>query len=163
MTGAAGRSLLDRLLRPGAVRPRDVLLDLLWLVGLGLLLMGAGLGLRDPWPADEPRFALIAQDMLRSGDWLMPRVGGDLYPDKPPVFFWLLAAAMAVTGSVKLGFLIPSLLSGIGTVLLVYDLLRRVRGRKSPSPARSSCSSRSSSSGRHGRRRSTPRCASSRL
>ena len=130
MTGAAGRSLLDRLLRPGAVRPRDVLLDLLWLVGLGLLLMGAGLGLRDPWPADEPRFALIAQDMLRSGDWLMPRVGGDLYPDKPPVFFWLLAAAMAVTGSVKLGFLIPSLLSGIGTVLLVYDLLRRVRGRE---------------------------------
>jgi 4-amino-4-deoxy-L-arabinose transferase-like glycosyltransferase len=130
VTGAAGRSLLDRLLRPGAVRPRDVLLDLLWLVGLGLLLMGAGLGLRDPWPADEPRFALIAQDMLRSGDWLMPRVGGDLYPDKPPVFFWLLAAAMAVTGSVKLGFLIPSLLSGIGTVLLVYDLLRRVRGRE---------------------------------
>ena len=130
MTDAAGRSLLDRMLRPGADRPRDVLVDVLWLVGLALLLMGAGLGLRDPWPADEPRFALVAQDMLRSGDWLIPRVGGDLYADKPPLFFWLMAAAMAVTGSVKLGFLIPSLLSGIGTVLLVYDLLRRVRGRE---------------------------------
>jgi 4-amino-4-deoxy-L-arabinose transferase-like glycosyltransferase len=130
VTGAAARSLLDRMLRPGAARPRDVLIDVLWLLGLGLLLMGAGLGLRDPWPADEPRFALVAQDMLRSGDWLIPRVGGDLYADKPPVFFWLMAAAIAITGSVKLGFLIPSLLSGIGTVLLVYDLLRRVRGRE---------------------------------
>ena len=121
---------LDRLLRPGSARPRDVLVDVLWLVGLALLMMGAGLGLRDPWPADEPRFALVAQDMLRSGDWLIPRVGGDLYADKPPVFFWLMAAAMAVTGSLRLGFLIPSLLAGIGSTLLVYDLLRRVRGRE---------------------------------
>ena len=93
-------------------------------------MIGTGLGLRDPWPADEPRFALVAQDMLRSGDWFIPRVGGDLYADKPPVFFWLLAASMAVTGSVRLGFLLPSLLAGIGTLLLVYDLLRRVRGRE---------------------------------
>ena len=94
------------------------------------LFMGAGLGLRDPWPADEPRFALVAQDMLRSGDWLIPRVGGDLYADKPPLFFWLMAAAMAATGSLSVGFLLPSLLAGVGTVLLVYDLLRRARGRE---------------------------------
>jgi len=130
VTGAAAPSLLDRLLRAGGNRPRDVLIDVLWLVGLALLLMGAGLGLRDPWPADEPRFALVAQDMLRSGDWLIPRVGGDLYADKPPLFFWLMAVAMAVTGSTKLGFLVPSLLSGVGSILLVYDLLRRVRGRE---------------------------------
>ena len=30
---------------------------------LTAMLIGAGFGLRDPWPADEPRFALIAQDM----------------------------------------------------------------------------------------------------
>jgi 4-amino-4-deoxy-L-arabinose transferase-like glycosyltransferase len=68
--------------------------------------------------------------MLRSGDWMIPRVGGDLYADKPPVFFWLLAAAMALTGSLRIGFLLPSLLAGIGSVVLVYDLLRRVRGRE---------------------------------
>ena len=92
--------------------------------------MATGLGLRDPWPADEPRFALVAQDMLRSGDWLFPRVGGDLYADKPPLFFWLMAASMALTGSLQVGFLLPSLLAGIGTTLLVYDLLRRARGRE---------------------------------
>jgi 4-amino-4-deoxy-L-arabinose transferase-like glycosyltransferase len=130
LTGAVAPPLLDRLLRPGARSHRDVLVDVAWLVGLALLLMGAGFGLRDPWPADEPRFALIAQDMLRSGDWMIPRVGGDLYADKPPVYFWLLSASMALTGSMRLGFLLPSLLAGVGSVLLVYDLLRRVRGRE---------------------------------
>jgi len=128
--GAAVGSYLDRLLRPGRTDAREVLVDLAWIVGLGVLMMGAGLGLRDPWPADEPRFALVAQDMLRSGDWVLPRVAGDLYADKPPVYFWLMAASMAVTGSVRLGFLLPSLLAGVGTLLLVYDLLRRLRGRE---------------------------------
>jgi 4-amino-4-deoxy-L-arabinose transferase-like glycosyltransferase len=128
--GAPSATLLDRWLRPGASSSRDVLVDLLWLVGLAVVMMGAGLGLRDPWPADEPRFALVAQDMLRSGDWMIPRVGGDLYGDKPPVFFWLMAAAMAVTGSTRFGFLLPSLIAGVASVVLVYDLLRRVRGRE---------------------------------
>src|SRR5512134_4184102 len=97
--GVTPLSWLERWLRPGATSPRDVTVDLLWLVGLALLLMGAGLGLRDPWPADEPRFALVAQDMLRSGDWLIPRLGGDVYADKPPFYFWAMAASMAVTGS----------------------------------------------------------------
>jgi 4-amino-4-deoxy-L-arabinose transferase-like glycosyltransferase len=123
-------TLLDRWLRPGSASRRDVAIDLLWLVGLALVMIGAGLGLRDPWPADEPRFALVAQDMLRSGDWMIPRVGGDLYGDKPPVFFWLMAVSMAITGSTRLGFLLPSLLAGVASVVLVYDLLRRVRGRE---------------------------------
>ncbi len=122
--------MFERLLRPGRASPRDALLDVGFLVGFALLLMATGLGLRDPWPADEPRFALVAQDMLRSGDWLIPRVGGDLYGDKPPFFFWLLASAMALTGSMRIGFLLPSLLAGIGATLLVYDLLRRARGRE---------------------------------
>jgi 4-amino-4-deoxy-L-arabinose transferase-like glycosyltransferase len=130
MARAAAPTVLERWLRPGAESPRDVTIDLLWLVGLALVMMGAGLGLRDPWPADEPRFALVARDMLHSGDWLIPRIGGDLYADKPPVYFWLMAASMALTGSLRIGFLLPSLLAGVGSVVLVYDLLRRVRGRE---------------------------------
>jgi 4-amino-4-deoxy-L-arabinose transferase-like glycosyltransferase len=128
--GAVAPALLERILRPGRESRRETAIDLLLLAALGLVLIGAGFGLRDPWPADEPRFALVAQDMLRSGDWLFPRVGGDLYADKPPVFFWLMAASMAVTGSLRLGFLLPSLIAGLGTVGLVYDLLRRARGRE---------------------------------
>ena len=38
--------------------------DLLLLLSASLVLLAAGLGLRDPWPADEPVHALIARDML---------------------------------------------------------------------------------------------------
>ena len=127
---ARGGSLLDRLLRPGSDAPGAVRIDLCWLFALSLIVFGAGLGLRDPWPADEPRFALIARDMLATGDWLVPRSVGELYAQKPPLYFWLMAASMALTGSLRVGFLLPSLLAGIGTVLLVYDLLRRVHGRE---------------------------------
>ena len=99
-----------------------LLRDIALLVGLCLLLIASGIGLRDPWPADEPRFALIARDMVASGNWLFPKVGGDLYADKPPLFFWLIAACYLLTGSLRVSFLLPSLLAGIGTVLLVYDL-----------------------------------------
>ena len=131
MSTGVERGWLDRWLRPGGSERRDVTVDIGWLLGLSILLLATGLGFRDPWPADEPRFALIARDMLASGDWLVPRVGGDLYPDKPPFYFWLLALAIgAMGGSVRAGFLLPSLLAGVGAVLLVYDLVRRLHGRE---------------------------------
>lgn len=104
--------------------------DLWWLLLAGLVLFGAGLGLRDPWPADEPRFALIARDMVRSGQWLFPHVGGELYSDKPPLFMWLTAACYALTGSLRLAFLMPSLFAGLGMLALVHDLARRLWNRR---------------------------------
>lgn len=109
---------------PGALR------DLAWLLGVALVVLGAGLGLRDPWPADEPRFALVARDMLANGNWFVPAIGGDTYGDKPPVFFWAIAAALAVTGSLRVAFLLPALLAALGTLALVYDLARRLWSRE---------------------------------
>jgi 4-amino-4-deoxy-L-arabinose transferase-like glycosyltransferase len=104
--------------------------DLLWLCALALLLIATGIGLRDPWPPDEPRFALVARDMLATGDWLLPRVGGQAYADKPPLFFWLLASGLEVTQSLRIAFLLPSLLAAFGCVALVYDLGRRLWNRE---------------------------------
>ena len=120
----------DKLLRVGAGQARDVRLDYVVLIGLGLVLIATGIGLRDPWPADEPRFALVVRDMVASGDWLIPRIGGDAYADKPPLFFWLMALVLELTRSLRTAFLVPSLLSGIGCTLLVYDLARRLWNRE---------------------------------
>lgn len=90
------------------------------------IVLGAGLGLRDPWPPDEPRFALVAKDMVESGDWLIPRVGGVLYPDKPPLFFWTVAAFYVATGTIGVALLLPTFLSGLGVLWLVTDLARRL-------------------------------------
>lgn len=104
--------------------------DVMLLVVCGLVLFGAGLGLRDPWPADEPLHALIARDMLATGNWLVPMVGGDFFQDKPPLLFWLQAVFFWLTGSGRVGFLLPSLLAGLGTLLLIYDLGRRLWSRE---------------------------------
>ena len=104
--------------------------DLAWIALAFVVFILAGYGLRDPWPADEPRFAAVALDMVRSGDWLIPRAGGDLYQDKPPLHFWLIAASLQLTGDLRLAFLLPSMLASLGTLLLVYDLGRRLHGRQ---------------------------------
>ena len=40
----------------------------MWLFfGFALLLLAVGLGLRDPWPSDEPRFAMVARQMVLYG------------------------------------------------------------------------------------------------
>src|SRR5579883_3141583 len=99
----------------------------LWLFLLfALAVIGAGIGLRDPWPADEPRFALSAKQMVDSGDWLIPHRGHEIYADKPPVFMALQAAAFELVGNWRIAFLLPSLLAALGTLFLVYDLGRRL-------------------------------------
>lgn len=104
--------------------------DAWWLFGIALLVIGAGLGLRDPWPADEPRFALVARQMIESGQWLFPMRGDELYPDKPPLFMWLQAATYAVVGNWRIAFLLPSLVCALGTLWLVQDLGRRLWNRR---------------------------------
>ncbi|HWS76903.1 MAG TPA: glycosyltransferase family 39 protein, partial [Thermomonas sp.] len=102
-----------------------------WLFWLfALLILGAGLGLRDPWPADEPRFALVAKQMVESGDWLFPHRGSELYSDKPPLFMWLQAGVLWLTGELRIAFLLPSLLAALGTLWCVTDLGARLWTRR---------------------------------
>ncbi|WP_133407797.1 ArnT family glycosyltransferase [Parashewanella tropica] len=98
-------------------------------VALAVVLV-AGLGLRFPWPADEPRFAQVAREMLQSGQWLFPSRAGEYYPDKPPVFMWLIAVFYQLTGNLKVAFLLPSAFAGFLTAYMVYDLSKRLYDHK---------------------------------
>lgn len=100
---------------------------LLWLIA-AFLVLGAGIGLREPTPPDEPRFAMMARDMVETGHWLIPHRGSEIYAEKPPVFMWLQAIAYAVLGDLRIAFLLPSLLAGVLTLWLVHDLSRRLWG-----------------------------------
>ena len=126
---------MDAYAKPSRARVRPVRpeqrRELWYLLGFALLLLGVGMGLRDPWPSDEPRFALVAQWMVQHGQWLFPHRGHELYPDKPPVFMWLEALSYLLTRSWRVAFLLPSLLSGLMCVLLVYDLGRRLWNHRS--------------------------------
>ena len=98
-----------------------------WLfMAFAFVVLVIGIGLRAPWPSDEPRFVLVAKQMWESGDWLFPHRGRELYPDKPPVYFWLLNASYAVVRNWTWAFLLPSLMAAMGTLALVADLARRL-------------------------------------
>ncbi|MDV3469864.1 glycosyltransferase family 39 protein [Stenotrophomonas sp. C3(2023)] len=100
------------------------------LILMALLVLGIGLGLRDPWPSDEPRFALVAKQMVESGDWLFPHRGIELYSDKPPMLMWWQATLYSLLGNWRVAFLLPSLLAALGTLACVYDLGRRLWTRR---------------------------------
>ena len=87
-----------------------------WLLMLiALVIIGAGIGLRDPWPSDEPRFALAAKQMVEGGDWMFPHRGSELYADKPPVLMWTQAASFELVRQWRVAFLLPSLLAALAT------------------------------------------------
>ena len=81
---------------PKPSRPSSTSLRFVVLMALVVASLVAGLGLRSPSPPDEPRFVLVAKQMWESGDWLFPHRGHELYPDKPPLYFWMIGACYAV-------------------------------------------------------------------
>ncbi|MDQ3511793.1 MAG: glycosyltransferase family 39 protein, partial [Pseudomonadota bacterium] len=101
-----------------------------FLLLLAAVALAAGLGMRDPSPPDEPRFVLAAQQMVESGQWLVPHRGSELYAHKPPPFMWLQAVAFTVVRDWRIAFLLPSLLAALGTLWLAYDLARRLWSRR---------------------------------
>ncbi|PTU00554.1 glycosyl transferase, partial [Pseudomonas sp. HMWF031] len=93
-------------------------------------LIFVGLGFRDAWPPDEPRFALVAKEMVNSGQWLVPMRGGEIYPDKPPVFMWCIAFFYLITGSLKVAMLLPNAIASLVTLGLTYNLSLRLASEK---------------------------------
>ncbi len=64
---------------------------------LTALQTAGALSARALWFSDEVRYADAYAELLR-GHWLVLNLNGVAYPDKPPLYFWLLRALDAVTG-----------------------------------------------------------------
>jgi 4-amino-4-deoxy-L-arabinose transferase-like glycosyltransferase len=93
----------------------------LWLALLAALLFFPALGARDFWAPAEPRYAEIARVMFAKGEWIVPTVNGDLYTDKPILYFWLVLIASNIAGAVSEWTVrLPVALGGLGVVLTTY-------------------------------------------
>ena len=72
---------------------------------------------------EEGRRILPAVTMLRTGDWLVPRVGGAPYYRKPPFINWLVAGSFALTGQQnELSARLPSVLFLLAFITLLIWL-----------------------------------------
>jgi 4-amino-4-deoxy-L-arabinose transferase-like glycosyltransferase len=74
-------NVLDRL---RVILTAAVLIYFLYFFGL------TAAGLVGP---DEPRYAAIGREMARSGDWITPVLWGQAWFEKPPLLYWMTAAA----------------------------------------------------------------------
>ena len=76
---------------------------------------------------DEPVYAQTAREMLAAGDLLSPRIYGDFWYDKPPMYYWLVAAASEVFGMGEFAARFPSaLLAVTGSVYLYLSVSRLI-------------------------------------
>lgn len=97
------------------------------------LLYGLGLGARDLWAPDEPRYGAIAEELrsFRHGvsGLVLLHLNDAPYTQKPPLYFWLAALAGLPFGRVdEVAARLPSALTGVGCVGLTALLGRWLLG-----------------------------------
>jgi 4-amino-4-deoxy-L-arabinose transferase-like glycosyltransferase len=86
----------------------------------------SGTDLKEP---NEPISAQAAREMIQQGDWIIPTVNAEPYPDKPPLLFWGIMIASLPIGDVnETTARLPSALSALVLVLAVYAFSRRALG-----------------------------------
>ncbi len=107
------------------------LLGTTWGQALALALFAAvitlyGLGSTSLVDNGETRFGLIARNMVETGDWIVPRWSHRPQATKPPFFIWAIAGFSKIAGDVNAwSARMPSVLAGVGVVVLTYFLGRR--------------------------------------
>ncbi len=85
----------------------------LWLSGM----FGRGV-----WTPDEPREADIAWRMSQQSDRTVPQLAGTAFLEKPPLSYWMSAAAISLFGDSAAGARAPNLLYAAITALAVGAL-----------------------------------------
>lgn len=98
------------------------------LVGAFLALYIALLGVRPLVIPDETRYAEIPREMLASGDWIVPRLNGLRYFEKPPLGYWLNAGSIRLFGENAFAVRLPSAVAVGLTALLLFAWARRFAG-----------------------------------
>ena len=101
---------------------------------LGVMTLGVALFKTSELPLidrDEGRYAEGAREMLASGDWLVPRLFGVPYLEKPPLFFWLTAVSCGLVGVGEVGARLVSALAAAAGVIFTGLFSRKVFGPQS--------------------------------
>jgi 4-amino-4-deoxy-L-arabinose transferase-like glycosyltransferase len=96
------------------------------LVTVGCLLFLVNLGAPSLWDVDEGRNSEAAREMMESGNWVVPTFNYELRTDKPALLYWLQILSFRCFGISEFAARLPSALASIVTVLLTYEMARRM-------------------------------------
>src|SRR5262245_58438531 len=105
-------------------RPGHYLLLLVAWAALSLVNLGGP----SLWDIDEGNNAAAAREMLDSGNWIVPTFNYELRVDKPALLYWLQITAYKTFGVNEFSARLPSALASLISILLTYELARRMFG-----------------------------------
>lgn len=80
---------------------------------------------RDWWAPDEPRYAMIARWIYEHGEFLVLRRCGELYPDKPPLVYWIAGLCGVLSGWSEFAMRLVSVASIAAVAWMTARLARR--------------------------------------
>ena len=94
-------------------------------IGLFLIIYLLPLGVRPLIIPDETRYGEIPREMIASGDWVVPRLNGLRYFEKPVMGYWLNAVSMTIFGENAFAVRFPSALAAGLSALMLFFLVRK--------------------------------------
>lgn len=96
---------------------------------LAALLFFWGLGSIPLLTFNEARRAVPASNIFATGDWLLPRLNGELYLTKPPLLYWLAAGFSHLLGAAnEWAVRLPSAVAAAIVAWVTYRYARRQFG-----------------------------------
>lgn len=120
----AARRIIGRRPEVRMSRPAHYLV----LVAATALLTLPNLGAPSLWDMDEGVNAECTREMLEAGTWVVPTFNGQLRTAKPILLYWIQRPFVTAFGPTEFAVRLPAALLGLGTVLLTYELGRRMFG-----------------------------------
>jgi 4-amino-4-deoxy-L-arabinose transferase-like glycosyltransferase len=104
-------------------------IEILAIVALGALVLGAQMTRPPMVDWDEATYAEVSRGIVATGDWMNLSWDGEPYMKKPPLLFWMTAASFELFGVNEFAARLPSVLMGLGTLVLIYLGASAIAGR----------------------------------
>jgi 4-amino-4-deoxy-L-arabinose transferase-like glycosyltransferase len=110
-----------------AMGNRSRVLEIILVLAFCLFLFAYGLGAFGLTGADEPRYAQIAREMLARHDWVTPVLYGQVWLEKPVLYYWLAMISYKIFGVSDWAARVPSAAFATLMVMGVYLFTLRLR------------------------------------
>ena len=103
--------------------------SLLAFLGLGILFF-THIGTRPLANPDEGRYASMGLEMVQSNDWIVPRLNGLIYFEKPPLAYWSIALGQKLFGKTLFGSRFFNALFSLLTCFSLYLFCNKFLSKK---------------------------------
>ncbi len=110
-----------------AMVKRSRVLEIILVLAFCLFLFVYGLSAFGLTGADEPRYAQIAREMLARHDWVTPVLYGEVWLEKPVLYYWLAMIAYKIFGVSDWAARLPSAVFATLMAMGIYCFSLRLR------------------------------------